>query len=189
MSTTSLAPNKKTVQRLIELKPLARKYAENPKEAAEYNLLVTKEYSRGVSLSELSEQLGYTSDITLRNRLQNAGTYEKAMKKHKASRKKTRGNKQPARVSLQKEIDFSEQLPSAGKGLVTMEVSFIVNDPAKLIGAWLSTPYAKETLLSEPDYAINWAQCILDLMTLGFDEASIGAEFESSICGRNPISL
>jgi hypothetical protein len=181
VSTNTIAPNKKTVQRLIELKPLARKFAENKREAHEFNLLVAKEYSRGVSLEVLASKLGYSTDVSLRTRLDNNGLYEKAKAKHKVARSKARRNKQtpkPARVAFTADAST----------LVTMEASFRVADPAKLISAWLSTPYAKETLLQEAEYSINWAQCILDIMTANLDEAALGIEFNSSICGKNPTN-
>jgi hypothetical protein len=191
MSTAAYAPNKKTVQRLRELKPLARKFAENPKETSEFLTLIAKEFGRGVSLVTLSDALGYTSDAPLRKRLKSTGMYDKAHKKYKAARAGKSRNKQSARISVQVEKSEQLELPMTQDGLprVSMEVSFTVHNPAKLVRAWLSTPFAMEALLSDPNYTINWAECILDLMTFGLDEQALGIQFDGSVCGPNPRNI
>ena len=189
MSTATYAPNKKSVQRLRELKPLARKFAENPRETTEFLTLIAKEFGRGVSLITIAEALDYSTDVALRRRLKSAGLYDKAHKKYKASRAGKPRNKQTARISI--EVENKRELPTTTDGLprVSMEVSFTVNNPAKLVRAWLSTPFAMEALLSDPNYTINWAECILDIMTFGIDEQALGIQFDSSTCGPNPRNI
>jgi hypothetical protein len=71
--------------------------------------------------------------------------------------------------------------------VVKMEVEFIVNDPAKLISAWAGrVEHAVDIITQESDQSINWAQCILDLMTEKFDEEKYGIEFHASACDKNP---
>lgn len=84
----TITPNKKVVARLVELKPMARKYATNQKEAIEFVSLVAKEHSRGVSLDVLAKELGYTSDLTLRDRLAKRGLLKSAQTKFRANKKK-----------------------------------------------------------------------------------------------------
>ena len=69
---------------------------------------------------------------------------------------------------------------------VTFQVTYKVHDPAKLISEWLRRcPSAKDMLIHEPEWSINWASCILDILTEEFDDESIGVEMYESTCYRN----
>ena len=69
---------------------------------------------------------------------------------------------------------------------VKIEVEFDVKNPAKLVANWAKLDHANEILCQEPDNPINWANCILDLMTNAIDEEKLGIEFNSSTCDKNP---
>lgn len=69
---------------------------------------------------------------------------------------------------------------------VSMEVSFIVKDPSALITEWLKLDHAKEVVVQEANNPINWASCILDIMTFKIDLEKYGVEFDSSVCNANP---